>query len=80
MPASSENGSPRQPWWVWVCVKGLSSRGSALVCVWLLLALAAAGTIVSFWDWRGWAGLVFLIGAWWYWRAIRWMDRHGSWK
>jgi hypothetical protein len=76
----SEHDSSQRPWWVRVSLRGLSTRGSALACVWLSLAVAVGCGVAGFWDWRAWTGLVFLLGAWGYWRAIRWVDRHSSWK
>jgi hypothetical protein len=80
MTVEPEKGAPRRPLWVWVCVGGLPSRGSALACVWFSLGLGLAAAVVGFWDRRAWIGTVFLLGACWYSRAIRWVDRHGSWK
>jgi hypothetical protein len=79
MVGDSEKRPAQRPWWVRLGLWGLPNRGSAVACAALALAIAVAGAILAWWDWRGWLGLLFLIGAAWYWFAVRWVDRHDSW-
>jgi hypothetical protein len=67
------------PWWVKVAIWGLPSRAGVWVCVWLSVLLALACGIYGFWDRRFFAGLLWLLAGLWYWLAIRWVDRNGSW-
>jgi len=41
--------------------------------------LAICAAIAMMWHPYFAAGLVFLLGGWWYWAAARWVDRNGGW-
>ena len=69
-----------RPWWVSLALWGLSSRASAWSFVILSIGLAIACVVYSFWDQRFSAGVAFAFAAFWYLRAIRWVDRHSGWS
>jgi hypothetical protein len=68
-----------RPWWVKFALLGLPSRGLALASMWLLVWIAGLLVVAGFRDLRYSAGAVLIVPAWWYLRAIRWVDRHGGW-
>jgi hypothetical protein len=68
-----------RPWWVSLALWGLSSRGSAWSFVLLSIGLAIACVVYGFWDRRFSVGVLFIFAAFWYLRAIRWVDQHGGW-
>jgi len=68
-----------RPWWVKFALWGLPNRGSALMSLWLMLAIAAASVAYGFRDVRFSLGGVGILLALWYLQAIRWVDRHGGW-
>jgi hypothetical protein len=60
---------------------GLPNRASAWACVWLSLAVAAAGIAWGvFVDPLGLYAFVFVFAAMFYYLAIRWVDRHDRWS
>jgi hypothetical protein len=71
----SQGHSSRRPVYVRFALWGLNSRSAAVVCAWVCLAVAAGSACFRFW-----AGLIFLVAAGWYWKAVRWVDRYGRWK
>ncbi|MDB5290040.1 MAG: hypothetical protein JWL69_1281 [Phycisphaerales bacterium] len=76
----SEIQSTGQPVWVRAGLWGLPSRPLALAFVWLSIICAVACGVYGFWDGRFFWGVGLVLAAIWYWLAIRWVDRHGSWK
>ena len=75
-------GNPTQvdrPWWVKFALWGLPNRTAALVSLWFLVAVAAGCVAFGFRDIRFSFGAVALLLAFWYLRAIRWVDGHGGW-
>ena len=71
----SQDRAPKRPVYVRFALWGLNSRTSAILCVCFSLAAAVGSACFRFWP-----GLMFLAAAGWYWKAIRWVDRHDSWK
>jgi hypothetical protein len=68
-----------RPWWVRFALWGISSRAWAWLSVWMCVALALSCVAYSFSDRRFALGLAFIFAAWWYLRAIQWMDAHRCW-
>ena len=70
------------PWWVKMGVWGLPNRGAVWLFVWQ--SIAAAIVVTAYMAWirhpRWPAGLLFFFGAFMYWKAIRWVDRNGTWS
>lgn len=68
------------PLFVWLGLWGLSTRASAWFFFWLSMACAAAaipaGMMVHPYFF---AGIFLVFAALWYYLAIRWVDRNGSW-
>jgi len=66
--------------WVWLAVGVLSSRITALLCLWLAVCLSLGGLLGGFLvnTWL-FLGLVFLPAIPWYWLGIRWMDDNDQW-
>ena len=64
---------------VYLGLWGLNSRMAALAFVWLCVVLAAVSVALGWVNPIGYAGVIFLPCAAWYWYAIRWVDRHSSW-
>lgn len=58
---------------------GISSRGAAWVFFWLSLAIAVGCEAYGFVERRAFLGGLLAFAALWYYLAIRWVDRHGSW-
>jgi hypothetical protein len=77
----SSNGTlgVTRPVWVSIGLWGLPNRMSAIAFMWLSLALAGTGIVLSPWIPRAAVSVVFLVSAWWYWAAIRWVDDNGGW-
>jgi hypothetical protein len=67
------------PWWVALGLWGLPGRGWAWGCFWLSLLLSAACVAAGFVFWPAFLGGIWVLAAWWYYAAIRWVDRHGDW-
>ena len=67
----SKDPAPKRPLLVSLGLVGIKTRQLALTFVWLCIGLAVASVIFRFW-----LGLVMLIAAWWYWYALRWVDKH----
>jgi hypothetical protein len=68
------------PLWVRLGLWGLPTRAVALAFFWLSIALAAAGVVGGFWHWWLFVGVGFLLSAWWYWAAVRWVDVRDEWR
>jgi hypothetical protein len=68
-----------RPWWVKFALWGLPNRGSALASLWLLVLIAALCVALGFRDVRFSLGAVAMLPAFWYLRALRWVDKHGGW-
>ncbi len=80
-PSDAEpDGPTRRPLWVSLGLWGLPNRRWAMTCMWLSLGLAAASAVLSRWDGRAAAGILFVFAAMWYWAAILWVDSHGGWQ
>jgi hypothetical protein len=79
-PVVGDQPDVEQPWWVKFALWGLPNRGSALASLWVLLAIAAACVALGFRDVRLLLGALAMSLAFWYLRAIRWVDMHGGWK
>jgi hypothetical protein len=47
--------------------------------MWLLVWIAGLMVIAGFRDLRYSAGAALIVPAWWYLKAIRWVDKHGGW-
>jgi hypothetical protein len=77
-PSSRTPGATR-PAWVSIGLWGLPNRKWAIAFMWLSLALAGTGIVLSLWIPRAAVSVVFLFSAWWYWAAIRWVDDNGGW-
>jgi hypothetical protein len=71
----SKDSAPKKPLLVSLGLWGIKTRQMALAFMWLCIAIAAVSAILKFWF-----GLFLLIAAWWYWYALRWVDKHGGWK
>ena len=70
----------RYPLWVKLSLLGLPGRRGLLAFVVLSLAAAVACAAYGFRDSRFfYLPVPFMIGAFLYWSAIRWVDRNGSW-
>jgi hypothetical protein len=70
-----------QPFWVKVGLWGLSSRTSAWVFFWGCVLVGVVSAVLGFAVAHPWlTGTSMLIAAFWYWAAIRWVDRHGGWS
>jgi hypothetical protein len=68
-----------RPWWVKFALFGLPNRGLALASMWLLVWIAGLMVIAGFRDLRYSAGAALILPAWWYLKAIQWVDKHGEW-
>lgn len=78
------------PLMVYAALLGIRHRRAAMACVWLCIAIAAAAllttaVLVIRSDWAMsllpfFSGIGFIAITGWYWYAIRWVDRHSSWK
>ena len=70
------------PWWVRVSLWGLPRRSAVLGFAWLSVAAAVGVSGYAAWvgNPRWYGGMVFLLAAFLYWRAVRWVDRNGSWE
>jgi len=78
---NQSNRKAERPLWVRVGLWGLHSRTSAWAFLWLAVALAIGSVFYGVTrDSRFIVGAVFFLAALWYWLAIQWVDRHGSWK
>lgn len=78
-PYQSPSEPEPRPAWVKFGLWGLPNRGAAWACFWLSVALALGGAAYGFVDRRFFACAVLMLAAWWYWAAIRWVDKHGGW-
>jgi hypothetical protein len=58
---------------------GLPGRGWAWGCFWFSLALAIGCVVGGFYYWPLFVGGGFVLAAFWYFAAIRWVDRNGEW-
>jgi hypothetical protein len=67
------------PGWVRIALKGVPTRHAAGNFVLLSNTIAICAAIAAIWHPYFAAGLVFLLGGWWYWAAARWVDRHSGW-
>jgi hypothetical protein len=67
------------PRWVRVGLWRVPSRAAAFAFVWLSIGLALAGLIAGFWHPVLFVAVLFILAAWWYWRAIHWVDKNASW-
>ncbi|WP_092051512.1 hypothetical protein [Planctomicrobium piriforme] len=69
-----------RPRWVKLGLWGLPGRAAARGFFWLSVALGIGSICYGFVDPRFWGGAAFLLAAFWYDAAIRWVDRNGSWS
>lgn len=67
------------PRWVKLPLGMVPSRAVALGVAWGSVIAAAGSALYGLHDPRLLAGLLFLPIATWYWLAVRWVDRHGTW-
>ena len=70
----------QRPLWVRIGLWGLATRASAWVFFWISIALALGCVLYGFVDRRFFVGGLFVLAAWWYLAAIRWVDRHDRWS
>jgi len=75
-----EEPLPERPLWVRFGLWGLPNRASAWAFFWLALGLAIGCVAYGFVDPRFFIGGGFILSAWWYYAAIRWVDRNGRWN
>ena len=78
MPDGDKN--VERPWWVKIGLWGLPNRASAWAFFWISILLAIGCVLYGFVDRRFLVGGLFIVAAWWYCAAIRWVDRHGRWS
>jgi hypothetical protein len=71
---------PRRPLFVRIALYGLASRASALMSLWLSLAVALVCIALGFVNRYFFTGGAILIAALGYYLAIRWVDRHDRWN
>jgi hypothetical protein len=71
----STSVKPERPILVRIGLCGIKSRRVALMFVWICLVAVGVAVVMQFWP-----GMLLLLGAWWYWCSIRWVDRNGGWK
>lgn len=79
-PYQSPSEPETRPAWVRLTLWGVPSRRTARGWFWLSVALALGGSAFGFVDRRFFGCSAFLIGAYWYWSALRWVDNHGGWS
>lgn len=77
-PFSSRNNA--RPLYVSLGLLGISSRKAAAGYMWLCIATALLGAVLGFYRPVFFFAVPLLISAVWYWAAIRWTDRNGSWQ
>ena len=72
---------PRRPFWVVLGLVGLPSREWAIAFAWLSLAAAVGCPVYAVATDRPqwWLGIGMVLAAWWYWEAVRWVDRNDQW-
>jgi hypothetical protein len=70
------------PSWVQAAVWGLPNRPVAWAVVWMCTAAAIGCVAYAFLapNPHFFVGASLFLSALWYWLAIRWVDRHGSWE
>jgi hypothetical protein len=68
-----------RPWWVKFALYGLPNRALAFASMWLLVWIAGLMVVAGFRDLRYSAGAALILPAWWYLKAIQWVDSHGGW-
>jgi len=71
----SSDVEPKRPILVRVALWGVKSRRVGLAFVWICLVAAGVAVAIQFWP-----GLLLLLGSWWYWCSVRWVDKNGGWK
>jgi hypothetical protein len=80
---AAEESRKGWPLWVRMGLFGIR-RNSAWLCIWLCLACAAGCVVWSLLDPRfyrvGFVGPLFIVGALWYYLAIRWADKNSRWS
>lgn len=59
---------------------GIADRVMAWVFVWVSIASAIGCIAYGFLDPRFFFGGLLVLAALWYYLAIRWVDRHGTWS
>ena len=69
-----EELASKRPFWVAVGLWGLKTRLVAWAFVVLSILLATG--LMMYWSWQG---AFFYLAALWYFLAIRWVDKNGSW-
>jgi hypothetical protein len=75
------NKTEEMPLLVYLGLLGISSRSTALGFFWLCVALTVASAACSFVEHRWLGGVIaFGLAAAWYLYAVRWVDKHSSWK
>ena len=70
---------PAPPMWVKMGLWGLADRASVWAFFWACIALSVASLVVGLLEPLFLFGLLFLVAAYWYWAALRWVDKHGMW-
>jgi len=68
-----------RPIWVRAAVWGIRSRGAVQLFFWISILLAATSLAYAVVDRRFLGGLVFVLSAYWYFRAMRWLDKNDDW-
>lgn len=67
------------PLWVGIALAGVPSRTACWWYCWFCLWLALAGLSAGFWMPVLFWGSGFVLAAFWYYAAIRWMDKQQRW-
>jgi hypothetical protein len=70
----------KYPLWVQLGLWGLPTRSSVWAFVVISTLAAVAGSLYGLRDRRYFVCAGFLVAAYLYWAAIRWVDRHGRWE
>ncbi len=71
----SPNNPSKRPFLVRLGLWGLKTRQSALAFMWLCIVGAVVSVILKIWI-----GSLLLVAGWWYWYAVRWVDKNEGWK
>ena len=69
------------PWPLWVSLGlwGLPGREWAWGFFWFCVAVVIGSVVAGFFFWPAFFGTGMAFAAWWYYAAIRWVDRNGQW-
>jgi hypothetical protein len=68
-----------RPWWVKVALWGVPGRRSIVSWAWLSALMGIVFPLLGFYNPFFFFGALLLIAAFWYWAAIKWVDRYGQW-